>query len=101
MKLQFTHQPYQTAAVAAAVELLHGQPAMSRFAVQSGQTLFDTVSNQLSISGDAIEQNMRRVQKGNLLPYTYDGQSMNFCVEMETGTGKTYVYTQTILKKQC
>ena len=96
MKLQFTHQSYQTAAVAAAVELLHGQPAMSRFAVQSGQTLFDTVSNRLSIGSDAIGQNMRRVQKDNLLPYTYDGQSMNFCVEMETGTGKTYVYTQTI-----
>ncbi|MDL2238546.1 DEAD/DEAH box helicase family protein, partial [Christensenellaceae bacterium OttesenSCG-928-K19] len=96
MKLQFTHQQYQDDAVQSAVELLQGQPAASRFAVSSGQTLFDTVANRLEIEKSAIQENMQRIQKANLLPYTYDADSMNFCIEMETGTGKTYVYTQTI-----
>ncbi|MGI6664372.1 MAG: DEAD/DEAH box helicase family protein [Christensenellaceae bacterium] len=96
MKLQFTHQQYQDEAVAAAVNLLHGQPAMSRFSVQSGQTLFDTVSNRLSIGMDDIRKNMQQIQKENLLPQTFNVDSMNFCIEMETGTGKTYVYTQSI-----
>ncbi|WP_299322085.1 type III restriction-modification system endonuclease, partial [uncultured Gemella sp.] len=39
-------------------------------------------------------QNIRNVQKSNDIIYT-DNQSLNdFSVEMETGTGKTYVYTR-------
>ena len=40
--------------------------------------------------------NMRAVQKNNLLPQTEDLQGRQFSLEMETGTGKTYVYTKTV-----
>jgi type III restriction enzyme len=40
--------------------------------------------------------NMNAVQKRYSLPLTDDLADNHFCIEMETGTGKTYVYTKTI-----
>lgn len=96
MKLQFTHQPYQQDAVNAVVDLFHGQPQQSRFSAATGATLFDTVSNRLTVGENVIAANLHEIQKRNHLPFTADVSSSNFCIEMETGTGKTYVYTQTI-----
>lgn len=70
--------------------------------------------NQLELSPDEIWTNVQRVQKNNgvvpkkdteeddeIQPVEPKGdsplqQGMNFSVEMETGTGKTYVYLRTI-----
>src|SRR5699024_6875552 len=38
------------------------------------------------------------IQKGQKLPITRDFDSKQYSIEMETGTGKTYVYTKTILE---
>lgn len=54
------------------------------------------VSNALYIDDRRIIENMRTVQRKNLLPQTDDLQERQFSIEMETGTGKTYVYTKTI-----
>ena len=41
-------------------------------------------------------KNMQAVQRKHNLPITSDLKGRQFSVEMETGTGKTYVYTKTI-----
>ena len=56
------------------------------------------VGNVLRLTNEALTANMRAVQKRNLLPMTDSAASRQFCVEMETGTGKTYVYTKTIFE---
>ena len=101
MKLKFKQQDFQTDAVNAVCALFDGQQRhTSTFSMeQSGQTdLFAGVgiSNTLSISGERIIENMQAVQRKNFLPQTGGLQGRQFSVEMETGTGKTYVYTKTI-----
>jgi type III restriction enzyme len=56
-------------------------------------------ANGLRVSARQLEENLHAVQERNNLPATRDltaGRLRDFSVEMETGTGKTYVYTRTI-----
>jgi len=68
------------------------------------QGLFDVDTKQLTISNERVLENLQAVQKKNGLPQSteldlYEGKDfLNFTVEMETGTGKTFVYTNTILE---
>jgi type III restriction enzyme len=111
MKLQFdSSQAYQLNAVAAFVDLFEGQTLeQADFAIEkntsaNGQsTLFQSelgVGNAVTLSPEAIYDNMIKVQERNDLdPITeakFSENGMNFSVEMETGTGKTYVYLRTI-----
>lgn len=102
MKLKFKQQDFQTDAVNAVCALFDGQQRQtSTFSMErsGGQTeLFADigVSNALFLDDERIIANMRAVQRKNLLPQTDDLQGRQFSVEMETGTGKTYVYTKTI-----
>lgn len=74
----------------------------SAFSVESGgqDNLFGDLGfgNALRIGDKALAENMRQIQKRNALPTTDDEAPRQFCVEMETGTGKTYVYTKTIFE---
>ena len=108
MKLQFKNQDFQTAAVNAVTDLFSGQEhTRATFSVMDegqlpgqgsfGQTEFG-VGNVLRLTDEALTANMRTVQKRNLLPLTDSAASHQFCIEMETGTGKTYVYTKTIFE---
>lgn len=55
--------------------------------------------NRLTLLDDKILKNLRAVQLRNgLKPSTEEDLSGNFTVEMETGTGKTYVYVRTIFE---
>ena len=54
--------------------------------------------NALYIDQETLTANMHAVQKRNSLPLTDIAGNMQFCIEMETGTGKTYVYTKTIFE---
>ena len=103
MKLKFKQQDYQTDAVNAVADLFAGQEhTHSAFSVESdGQdNLFGDLGfgNALRIGDKALAENMRQIQKRNALPTTDDEAPRQFCVEMETGTGKTYVYTKTIFE---
>lgn len=108
MKLKFKSQNFQTAAVNAVTGLFAGQErSRATFSVMvegqlPDQTSFGPaelgVGNVLRLSDEALTANMRAVQKRNLLPMTDTAASRQFCVEMETGTGKTYVYTKTIFE---
>ena len=54
--------------------------------------------NVLRLNNETLTENMQAVQKRNLLPMTDSAASRQFCIEMETGTGKTSVYTKTIFE---
>lgn len=120
MKLKFKNQDFQTDAVNAVADLFAGQEKLqSSFTIQSDnpqQTLHNEygVGNSLLIDSKALLTNMHGIQKRHNLPQTefdlkggayssayssaYSGQAPQFSVEMETGTGKTYVYTKTVFE---
>lgn len=107
MKLQFNASlGYQQDAIQAVTDLFDGQPlAQSNFELShtSGalgitQSEFGT-GNQLDITQDEILKNVQHIQERNKIEQATDFQhGMNFSVEMETGTGKTYVYLRTIFE---
>ncbi|MDE7220511.1 MAG: DEAD/DEAH box helicase family protein [Oscillospiraceae bacterium] len=101
MKLKFRQQDFQTAAVNAVCSLFEGQQrTTATFGMeQSGDQITEYgVGSALRISGEALLANMRAVQKRNNLPQTDDLAGNQFSIKMETGTGKTYVYTKTIFE---
>lgn len=104
MKLKFKNQDFQSNAVNAVVDLFTGQEnTHSTFSVTNDLqvSLNDFgVGNVLKINQNTLTENMQTVQKRNLLPMTELEQDSvpQFCIEMETGTGKTYVYTKTIFE---
>ena len=109
MKLKFKNQQFQTDAVNAACDLFKGQERLqSTFEISDrGQiTLFGNefgIGNTLNIKTEDLCENLHEVQKRSNLPLTNDTTDngefdKSFCIEMETGTGKTYVYTKTIFE---
>ena len=120
MKLQFdAKQGFQIDAVNAAVDLFDGQPLNNGdFEISfeaKGQGLFGSqvqtelgLGNRLVIDRETILKNLQAVQDRNdldadktLLPAEYGANApapLNFSVEMETGTGKTYVYLRSIFE---
>jgi type III restriction enzyme len=119
MELQFSaNQQFQLDAIRSVVELFEGQPQAAGAGTLEdflfGLSLTETgLANRLMLTEEQLLENCRKVQAGNslppseaLLPLMMDaGEAFgfpNFTVEMETGTGKTYVYLRTIyeLNKQ-
>ena len=103
MKIQFdANQQYQLEAIQSIVDVFAGQPkAQGQFEINlSGMVggLFTEMGlgNKLIVDDRIILDNVQKIQqRNNLLPSDkLDG--MNFSIEMETGTGKTYVYLRTI-----
>lgn len=112
------NQQYQRDAINAVVELFAGQEGLDQgLAMPSpaeDSTLFEELvfGNALHLSAETVRQNLRRVQDfpvvledGSDVPAidealrreVADGEMpTHFKVEMETGTGKTYVYLRTI-----
>lgn len=120
MRFQFDpHQPYQASAIEAVTDLFDGQPAdadqlETTFRQLSAEpALFDqsevpgqvsmditaetgAVGNNLVLDEDTILENLQRVQDRNGLESAQTlADGLHFDVEMETGTGKTYVYLRT------
>ena len=56
------------------------------------------IGNRLSLGEADILRNLNAVQLRNGLPPSESLDSFEFTVEMETGTGKTYVYLRTIFE---
>ena len=119
MKLKFKNQDFQKDAVNSVVDLFLGQEkTKGTFSVDNNgmDNFLGTmgVGNALLIDQKTLADNMHAVQRRNNLPLTepdwgsnfgnvdfsnfsFRGNAPQFCIEMETGTGKTYVYTKTIL----
>jgi type III restriction enzyme len=127
VKLQFdAYQPFQIDAVAAVVDLFAGQPrGEPEYAIHKTSS-FGTlraglahselgVGNRLVLDADRLRANTRAVQARNDIeavgqsapleawdvfdvPANAARRCHHFSVEMETGTGKTYVYLRTIFE---
>ena len=99
MKLQFKIQDFQTDAVNAVADLFLGsEHSETTFSVTKYDLINESgTANQLKISDDVLLGNLHAAQKRNNLPQTDDGEKQ-YSIEMETGTGKTYVYTKTIFE---
>ncbi len=102
MKLTFEpNLEYQLRAIESVVDIFDGQPieeANSNFSLYD-DTFFNQfvgISNQFVLSEEQILKNLNEIQRRNDLPLSQNLEGMHFTVEMETGTGKTYVYLRTI-----
>lgn len=114
MKLHFESDlDFQLHAVEAVCDLFRGQETchteftVTRTPVGSGENLFAGdeseqfdlgVGNRLVLLDDVLVKNLNEVQSRNGLLPSSNLVSSDFTVEMETGTGKTYVYLRTIFE---
>ena len=110
MKLHFEASlDFQLEAIEAACDLFRGQEvgrdefafAPSPGVGQSRMALRGTdlcIGNRLTLPDEEILENLRAVQIRNGLQPSDVLTSADFTVEMETGTGKTYVYLRTIFE---
>ena len=111
MKLHFEDNlDYQNAAIQSVVDLFKGQEiSSSEFSVRYGDKIvFQNslnlpenqlgIGNQLQLLDEEIHENLKRIQFKNGLYPSASLVSGDFSVEMETGTGKTYVYLRTIFE---
>lgn len=103
MKLYFdSNQEYQIEAIKAVADIFEGQPLSGgdfEFSLtQTGALLSENgVGNRLTLTEDQIWENVKSIQQRHeIKTENKELQGMNFSVEMETGTGKTYVYLRTI-----
>lgn len=95
MQLKYTKQPHQTQAINSIVELFQGQIKQ-----ESCYDIFDgeaVCSNALMLDNETILKNLHSIQKENCIEPS-NLESLDFSIEMETGTGKTFVYIKTILE---
>jgi len=111
MKLHFEPDlDYQKLAIAAVADLFRGQEInrteftvtrQSAGGIQGTLGLVESelgIGNRLTLLDDEIVANLTDIQlRGGLAPST-GLTSGDFTVEMETGTGKTYVYLRTIFE---
>ena len=100
MKLEFeANLEYQKTAISAVVELFKGQSkhtAGFNLYSNGNNDPITAVKNNLDIDQAQIFQNLQEIQEKNGVAKSRSLDSMDFSVEMETGTGKTYVYLRTI-----
>lgn len=115
------NQQYQLDAINSVVNLLDGQEGLPQgfttttdLGGEDGYALFNEVvfGNSLALENSTIEANLRRVQDRSILQndgsegpavaeslraeFASAPSEFDFSVEMETGTGKTYVYLRTV-----
>lgn len=122
MKLQFKVQEYQTEAVASVVDVFDGQPKHDgiSYRIDPGEVkhaanpaLFEANATpgsglrnaEIALTGTQLLENVHKLQRSRNLPLSaklVDSKAApgapNLDIEMETGTGKTYVYIKTIME---
>ncbi|OIP55353.1 MAG: type III restriction endonuclease subunit R [Helicobacteraceae bacterium CG2_30_36_10] len=109
MKIQFdSNLDYQDRAISSIVDIFEGQEVcQSNFSVvthgaKGQRTINDLndlgIGNRLELLDDEILSNVQNIQLKNGLAQSKKLTSMDFSVEMETGTGKTYVYLKSIFE---
>ena len=115
MKLQFKVQQFQTEAVDAVVEVFSGQPFADgvSYRVDPGENSAPTLledaglrNAEIALTPPQLLANVNSVQQARGLtlskelkdPVKTSAAPINLDIEMETGTGKTYVYIKTIME---
>ncbi len=110
MKLQFNpNLDFQNEAIDSILNIFEGQETYeSHFtvnkALSADKLAFDDAvigyGNKLTLTPNEIHENVIAIQRRRHLPVSEfaEIQQMRYCIEMETGTGKTYVYLKTIME---
>ena len=120
MKFNYKIQQYQTDAVDAVVQVFRGQGYYDRMTYNRDLGTLDTQHHQLSLddlddeydtgyknevielSDNQLLQNIRKIQQTNNIKESSalvnDLGRCSLDIEMETGTGKTYVYIKTMFE---
>lgn len=113
MKIQYESElGYQKEAIDAIVDIFQGQDKCeANFTVYSPEFLAAQTNleyndlgygNRLTLTEGQIVQNVQHIQLANGLKPSerseIDRNNLDFTIEMETGTGKTYVYLRTIME---
>lgn len=112
MKLQFKTQEYQTIATQRVVDIFKGQEKGSRVDIVERKIINEGIlgkktqeikrfsNKDITISSDELLKNIQEIQKKDeLLKISQNLKAgLNFSIEMETGTGKTFVYTKTMFE---
>ena len=107
MKLKFKQHQYQADATNAVVNIFSGQTKWYRKDIvnrikEKWQIFFLEESifanKKIEITNSDILQNVKEIQKEQWITPIKSLDSLNFTVEMETWTGKTYVYTKTMFE---
>ncbi|ENO0687384.1 TPA: DEAD/DEAH box helicase family protein [Klebsiella pneumoniae] len=108
MKLHFESDlTYQQNAITSVCDLFEGQEKweseMTVLAPAQGALSFEGATGSMPVNpkipeDDILLKNLNNVQLKNQLPPSPVLDSHDFTVEMETGTGKTYVYLRTMLE---
>lgn len=120
MKFKFDpNQEYQLQAVNSVIDCFEGQEKTTAQTV-AGLSLFGIYPNVLTLSPEEVKENINKIKSQNNLQeikssikynesgVTYNDPDYNFngeyigwkdiSIEMETGTGKTYVYLRTVFE---
>ncbi len=106
MKLKFdSNLSFQADAVKAVVDVFDGQPlSQSGFEVSFTEQVGMVeqtelgLGNRLTLDDEQLLANIHAVQARNEIEAGDELKGRHFSVEMETGTGKTYVYLRTIFE---
>lgn len=102
MKLTFeSNLQFQQDAIKSITDLFEGQPLVDSILehdlIEKGTlNLIYSVGNNLILSDEQVLTNLQSIQETNEIEKSSQLAGMHFSVEMETGTGKTYVYLRTI-----
>jgi type III restriction enzyme len=91
---------YQKEAIQSVISLFSGMPLDTQdYTHHTGM-----IGNTLALSSEEIQESLDSLQESLIEKKQIDersdvdSQGMSFTIEMETGTGKTYVYIRTILE---
>ncbi len=113
MKFKFKIQQYQTDAVERTVEVFAGQPSVDSLAYRRDlgkrtATLYDDElemgyrNSEVQLTSSQLLENIHKAQvAGDIKLSSCLAPSIGVCsldIEMETGTGKTYVYIKTMFE---
>jgi len=96
MQIKYISQSHQTKAINSIVDLFLGQTKLdSEYDIFDGEAV---CSNTLTLDQNELLKNLQDIQKLNKVEISEDLGTLDFSIEMETGTGKTYVYIKAILE---
>lgn len=99
MQIQYEQLDYQKQAIDSIVDLFQGEITHHQddFSLSDKDNM-RVIANELSLSKDDIFDNLKNIQTQNQLSLSDKLDNLYFSVEMETGTGKTFVYLNTIFE---
>lgn len=99
MQIQYEHLDYQKQAIDSIVNLFQGEITHHQddFSLSDKDSM-RVIANELSLSKDDIFNDLKNIQTQNQLSLSDKLDNLYFSVEMETGTGKTFVYLNTIFE---